>query len=37
LILTKEAGNMFLEYYKLEDVKPILVDYFSKKLYLIDL
>jgi 3-dehydroquinate synthase len=37
LILSKEAGNMFLEYCKLEEVKPILVDYFSKKLYLTDL
>ena len=37
LILTKEAGNMFLDYCTLEEVKPVLLDYFSKKLYLIDL
>jgi 3-dehydroquinate synthase len=37
LILTKEAGNMFLNYSNLEEVKPILINYFSNKLYLTDL
>jgi hypothetical protein len=37
LILTKGAGNMFLEYCKLEEVNPIIIDYFTKKQYLADL
>ena len=37
LILTKGAGNMFLEYCILEEVKPIIIDYFTKKQYLADL
>lgn len=37
LILTKEAGNMFLDYCALEEVKPIVINYFNKKLYLTDL
>jgi 3-dehydroquinate synthase len=37
LILTKGAGNMFLEYCELEEVKPIIFNYFSNKLYLVEL
>ena len=37
LILTKEAGDMFLDYCNLEEVRPILISYFSNKLFLKDL
>lgn len=37
LILTKGAGNMFLDYCTLEEIKPIVIKYFNNKLYLLDI